>query len=162
MSAGSRAERRALNQRAHAIRRELTDRDYMEARERGDAITWREVWETYAAVPAATVVAELAGLLEPAPVAPVAVAPARKRGGLPPALAELHARYSEARAVWEAGLDEAMAGARRDGKPARGETYIDEERDYRAAHPAPVWREWLQQYGRERRGMAEAAQGAAA
>lgn len=152
----NRAERRDLNRRAHAIRRELTDRDYREARERGESLTWRDVWETYASIPAATVVAELEPLLSPA-VAPVAAAKRARRGRMAPELAELLERYREARAVWEAGLDEAMAGGRRDGRPASGERYTDEERDYRDAHPAPVWREWLEQYGRERRGMAEAA-----
>lgn len=153
MSSQTRAARRELNRAAHAVRRDLTNRDYREAQERGDALTWRDIWETYAAIPAADVVATLAPLLEPVKVAPVKRA---RRGGLPPALQELHARYTEARAVWEAGLDAALAGARRDGKPANGERYTDEERDYRAAHPAPVWREWLQQYGRESRGLAEA------
>lgn len=150
MSIETRAARRELNKRAHAVRRELTERDYREARERGDAVTWREIWETYAGVPASTVMADLAPLLAPVKAPPVK----RSRRGLPPVLRELHDRYTEARNVWEAGLSEALAGARRDGKPANGERYTDEERDYRAAHPAPVWREWLEQYGRESRGLA--------
>ena len=40
-------------------------------------------------------------------------------------------------------FEAAMAGGRRNGRPARGELYTDEERDYRDAHPAPVWRDFL-------------------
>lgn len=157
MTVSTRAARRELNRQAHAVRRELTNRDHREARERGDEITWRAIWETYAAIPAADVMRDLAPLLAATAAAPApAVAVKRARRGLPPHLRELHDRYTEARAVWAAGLEEAMAGARRDGRPANGERYTDEERDYRAAHPAPVWREWLEQYGRERRGLAEA------
>lgn len=54
--------------------------------------------------------------------------------------------YRLALAAWERGLADAVAGGRtlaEGGRPARGERYPDEERDYRAAHPRPSYRDFL-------------------
>ncbi len=138
----TRAERRAANKRAHAIRRELTDADYRQARRDGHALTWREVWDTYAGIPVAVILDQYASLAAPV----VAVKAPRARRSAPAHIQALSAEYRLAREAWERGLDAAIAGGRSTadgGKPARGERYTDEERDYRAAHPAPVWREFL-------------------
>ena len=148
----TRIERKAANKQAHAIRRSCTDTDYRQAKQAGQSITWRQVWDTYASIDTATVIASL-------DVAPVKVKPAvkRKASGRVTAIAS---EYRLARESWEAGLAVAMAGGRtlaEGGKPARGEKYPDEERDYRAANPAPVYRDFLKQAGRESRGIVEAA-----
>lgn len=148
-----RAERREVNQRAHAIRREFTDRDHAELRQAGASVSWGAVWATYAGMSNADVLR----LVVAAPVAPVAeVAPVgRKRRTAPPHVTEARRMFSEAREVWEAGLEEAMAGGRRDGRPARGEKYTDEERDYRDENPAPLFRDFLAAVNADRRAMRE-------
>lgn len=149
-----RAERREVNKRAHAIRREFTDRDHADLKAAGAVTTWGEVWATYAGMSNADVLR----LVVAAPVAPVVdVAPVgRKRRTAPPHVVEARRMFSEAREVWEAGLEEAMAGGRRDGRPARGERYTDEERVYRASHPAPVFRDFLAAVNADRRALREA------
>jgi hypothetical protein len=142
----TRAERKAANKRAHAIRRELTDADYRQAKRDGHELTWREVWDTYAGISPAVILSDYATLTEPvATVEPVARASKGKRPA-PAHIQALSAEYRLAREAWQAGLDAAIAGGRsraNGGKPARGERWTDEERDYRAAHPAPVWRDFL-------------------
>ena len=141
----TRIERKARNKQAHAIRRSCTDTDYRQAKQAGQSITWREVWDTYASIDAATVIASL-------DVAPVKVKPAVKRKSSRRDSA-VTIEYRLARESWEAGLAVAMAGGRslaQGGKPARGEKFPDEERDYRAANPAPVYRDFLKATRRER------------
>ena len=136
----TRAERKAHNKRVHAIRRMCTDADY-KSRPDGDTTTWRAIWDTYAAMDDAAVLT----LDGSSPVAPIARASKPKRKA-PAHIQALSAEYRLAREAWQAGLDAAIAGGRsraNGGKPARGERWTDEERDYRAAHPAPVWRDFL-------------------
>ncbi|GAA3510059.1 hypothetical protein GCM10022234_00300 [Aeromicrobium panaciterrae] len=146
----TRAERKARNKTAHAIRRALTDADYREAKTAGDALTWREVWETYAAIPVDTILRDYAAMAEPAPVKPERV---KVKRSAPRHVQEVGEAYRLARETWEAGLADAMRGARANGKPARGEKYTDEERDYRAAHPAPVYRDFLTAYYADQRDL---------
>ena len=146
----TRADRKAANKAAHAIRRSCTEVDYREAKSAGHSITWRAVWDTYAAIDAVTVISTLGT------PAPVKVAPKPKRKA-PAHVERVAVEYRLAREAWESGLEAAMAGGSRKGKPARGEKYTDEERDYRAAYPAPVYRDFLKQAGREARGMVDAA-----
>lgn len=142
----TRAERKAHNRRVHAIRRMCTDADY-KSRPDGDATTWRAIWDTYAGMADELVLT----LEDTAPTAPAAkVTPAARaakpKRQAPAHIAALSAEYRLAREAWQAGLDAAIAGGRsraNGGKPARGERWTDEERDYRAAHPAPVWRDFL-------------------
>lgn len=159
----TRAERRSRNRAAHAVRRELALKDWREARERGDGVTFGQVWEVYAGTPVDVVLATLAPALAPVPVEPVAVpetAPRRRQA--PGHVREAKRLFDEANAAWLAGLEVAMAGGRRDGRPARGERWTDEERDYRAAHRAPQYAEILSQVCAERRGLAHEAEMAAA
>lgn len=135
----TRAERKAGNKAAHAMRRVATDTDYRQAKQAGESITWREVWDTYASMSNAAVMVELA----PAVVTVTAVAKVRRSRKAPAHIAAMSAEYRLVKAAWDQGLEAAMCGGRIGGKPARGEKYTDEERDYRAAHPAPVWAEWL-------------------
>lgn len=138
----TRAERKAANKRAHAIRRELTDADYRQSKRDGHELTWRAVWDTYAGVPADVILSQYATLTEPVAV----VKPSRVKRPAPAHIQALSAEYRLARESWERGLADAIAGGRSTaagGKPARGERWTDEERDYRAAHPAPVWRDFL-------------------
>lgn len=139
----TRAERKAHNRRVHAIRRMCTDADY-KSRPDGDATTWRAIWDTYAGM-ADELVLTLEHTAPTAPAAKVtpAARAAKPKRTAPAHIAALSAEYRLAREAWEAGLEEAMAGGRRNGRPARGEKYTDEERDYRDAHPAPVWRDFL-------------------
>ena len=146
----TRADRKAANKAAHAIRRTCTELDYREAKQAGHSITWRAVWDTYAAIGTDDVISTLGA---PAPVK-VAVKPKRKA---PAHVERVAAEYRLAREAWESGLEAAMAGGSRDGKPARGEKYTDEERDYREAYPAPVLKDFMRQAGLESRGMVDAA-----
>jgi hypothetical protein len=133
----TRAERKALNKRAHAIRRELTNADYRQAKDRGDGIAWRDIAAVYDAIPAVDVIAmadELARDTAPS-------APAVKRSA-PAHIVRASQSYALALAAWENGLADALRGGRtraNGGRPARGESYPDEERDYREAHPKPSW-----------------------
>lgn len=143
----TRAERRELNRRAHAIRRSIIAEEWAAARARGERATYRDVAPDLEAMTSAELVAAFGGDDDAPAVAAVAVAPApvaRKRVA-PAHIQRLSEEYRLARAAWEDGLAAALAGARPDGKPARGEDprYTDEERDYRAAHPAPVWKDFL-------------------
>lgn len=142
----TRAERSARNKRVHAIRRALTDADYREARAAGTSISWRAVWDTYASLDADAILALEGEAAKPA-AKPAAPAKPRRKRAAPAHVAAASAEYRLAREVWERGLEEAMRGARPDGKPARGEDrrYTDEERDYRAAHPAPVFKTFMQE-----------------
>ena len=92
-------------------------------------------------------------------VAPVKVKPAAKRKSSRRDSA-MTIEYRLARETWQSGLDVAMAGGRtlsQGGKPARGEKYPDEERDYRASNPTPMLGDFMQQAGRESRGLVEVA-----
>ena len=142
----TRTERKARNRQAHAIRRSCTDTDYRQAKQAGQSITWRQVWDTYASIDTATVIASLS-----TPVAPVKVKPAAKRKSSRRDSA-VTIEYRLARESWEAGLAVAMAGGRslaQGGKPARGEKFPDEERDYRAAHPTPMLKNFMRASRRE-------------
>lgn len=137
----TKAERSARNKAAHAIRRAMIDADYRQAKAEGTPLTWREIAAVYDAMPTESVLA--LGL--PAPVDAAPRAPRGNRNA-PAHVTRAQQSFSEARTAWEAGLETALRGARstaEGGKPARGETYTDEERDYRAAHPAPVFRDYL-------------------
>lgn len=149
MSAGmTRAERSARNKRAHAIRRHMTDEDRRTAVADGLELTWRAISDTYAAMSTDEVLSAF-GDLEltdtPATVADV-LEPVKAKRRAPAHIAAASETYHLARAAWEAGLEEALAGGSSlaaGGRPARGESYPDEERDYRAAHPAPVFKDYL-------------------
>lgn len=148
----SKAERRERNKRAHAIRRAFTDADYRQAKADGLTITWRQIADTYSAMSTDDVLAlDLPGSTAPEVIE--AAAPRRKRQA-PAHVREASETYRLARAAWEEGLAEALRGARPDGKPARGEKYTDEERDYRDAHPAPVWADFMRQQGQQREDVA--------
>lgn len=137
----TKAERSARNKAAHAIRRAMTDADYRQAKTEGATITWREVAAVYDTMPTESVLA--LGL--PAPVDATPRAPRGKRNA-PAHVQRAQEAFALARLSWEAGLESAMRGAHTladGGTPANGETYPDEERDYRAAHPAPVFRDYL-------------------
>lgn len=136
---GTRAERKAANKAAHAIRRQLTNEDYRQAKADGLAIAWRDVAAQYDGMPAADILASFGDV--PA-VVPVPAVPRAKRAA-PAHVTAAKESFDLARFAWEAGLAEAMRGARANGKPARGEKYTDEERDYRDAHKAPVFKEFL-------------------
>jgi len=132
----TRVERRAQNRAAHAARRAACNEDYRQARADGLATTWREIWDVYAAIESAAAIELLAPVVKAAP---------KPKRRAPAHIAAVAADYRAARDAWEEGLEAALGGARRSGKPARGEDarYCDEERDYRAAHPAPAYREYL-------------------
>lgn len=137
----TRAERRALNRRAHAIRRGIIAEEWQRARDRGERVTYRDIAVDLEGMTATELVSAF-GQESPGDVD--TAAPVKKRTA-PAHIQRLSEEYRLARAAWEDGLAEALAGARPDGKPARGEDprYTDEERDYRAAHPAPVWKDFL-------------------
>lgn len=139
----TREERRARNRIAHAMRRDATNADYRQAREDGAPIGWRAIWETYASLTNDEIMVALA----PAAVTVPAAVKVRRARKAPAHIAALSAEYRLVREAWEAGLADAMRGARANGRPARGEKYIDEERDYRDANPAPVWSAWLKDMG---------------
>lgn len=156
----SRSERRARNRRAHAIRRAYTEADYRAAREAGQALTWRQVWDTYAAMSTADVLAlevETAAPVAAVPAVPVTGSSKPSKRRAPAHVQEAAEAYRLARQAWEVGLSEALRGANPDGRPARGERYTDEERDYRDAHPAPTYREFLTDAAAARRAAREAA-----
>ncbi len=134
----TKAERSARNKAAHAIRRAMIDADYRQAKADGQTITWRAIAATYDAIPADVV-------LTMAETTPATVTPTPKRGRrtAPPHVARARDAHRLAMEAWTAGLETALRGARRDGRPARGEKYTDEERDYRAAHPCPQYRDFL-------------------
>lgn len=139
----TRAERSARNKAAHAARRRMTDADYATARADGLELSWRQIWDTYAGMDVDTVL-ELEGT--PAAPAPV-LEPVKAKRAAPAHIVAAQAEFALAREVWQAGLDAAIAGGRSTaagGRPARGERYTDEERDYRDANPAPVWRAVLE------------------
>jgi hypothetical protein len=139
----TRAERSARNKAAHAIRRRMTDEDARRAKVEGLSIAWREIADTYAAMSTDDVLAAF-GDADETP-ATVELAPKVKRHA-PAHIQAAQVEYRLARETWQAGLDAAVAGGRtraHGGKPARGERYTDEERDYRASNPAPVWKDFL-------------------
>ncbi len=136
----SREERRGRNKRPHALRRAMTEADVRQARAAGQPLTWRQVWDVYAAMSVDDVLALDA---EHAESAGPQLKSTTGRRQAPPHVQAATEAYRLARAAWEGGLAEALAGANPDGRPARGERYIDEERDYRDAHPAPVFRDFL-------------------
>jgi hypothetical protein len=142
----TRAERSARNKLAHAIRRRMTDEDARRAKVEGLSIAWREIADTYSAMSTDDVLAAFGDDVTPVAESPaVQLAPKVKRSA-PPHIVTAQTEYRLARESWQAGLDEAVAGGRtraNGGKPARGERYTDEERDYRDAHPAPVWKDFL-------------------
>lgn len=156
----TRQERRTLNKRAHAIRRQLTNEDYRTARAAGDGIAWRDIAAVYDGMSAADVIATFDTRQDVAPV--VAVVTGRKptRRKAPAHVARASSAYRLAREAWELGLAAAVAGGRtraEGGRPARGESYPDEERDYRDSHPAPVYSDFLAaEYAAMRAGMVAA------
>lgn len=136
-----------MNRRAHAIRRAMVEADWREAKAAGHELRWRDIAAVYDAMPAAAVLE-----LEAPAVAPAARSSRSKAPGKPKRKAPAHVQraaesFRLARAAWELGLEAAVAGGRTleaGGRPARGESYPDEERDYREANPAPVYREYLE------------------
>lgn len=142
----TRAERSARNKLAHAIRRAMTDQDARQARADGLALAWREIADTYADMSTDDVLAAFGDVLDTPATVEVAPVPAPAKRSAPAHIQAAQVEYRLAREAWETGLAEALAGGRsrrEGGKPARGETYPDEERDYRANHPAPVWKDFL-------------------
>lgn len=135
----TKSERSARNKAAHAIRRAMVDADYRQAKADGQPITWREIAATYDTLPVDAVLTM--GLPEAAP-APAPVKPRGKRPA-PAHVARARDAHRLAMAAWTDGLEAAMSGGRRGGKPARGEKHTDEERDYRAARPCPLYRDFL-------------------
>ena len=148
----TRAERSARNKRAHAIRRMLTDADRAQARAEGLELAWREISDAYATMDTDTVLATFGHMLEGPAKPPVVdeLTPAKvvtRRRSAPAHIARAQETFALARTAWETGLESALAGARstaEGGRPARGETYVDEERDYRDSNPAPVFKTFLQ------------------
>lgn len=143
----TRAERRELNRRAHAIRRAIVREEWQRARAHGARARYRDLEADLETMTPAELVAAF-GEDDPAPVTTTEPTPTRKprRGGTPAHIVRAREAYLPARAAWEQGLADAVAGGStraEGGRPARGETYPDEERDYRAAHPAPVFRDFL-------------------
>lgn len=133
----TKSERSARNKAAHAIRRAMADADYRQAKQEGRPITWREIATTYDAIPADIVLTM--GL----PATDTDPRPAKSRRDAPPHVARARDAHALAMESWSAGLADALRGARRNGKPARGERWTDEERDYRAKNPCPTFREFL-------------------
>lgn len=139
----TRQERRAINKRAHAIRRTMIDADYREFKAAGSDIRWRDVAAQYDAMSAADVLAEFdtGQGQDDAPVLKV-------KGPAPEHIRRASTEYQLALTAWETGLADAVAGGRtraEGGRPARGEDWPDEERDYRAEHPRPVWGDYVTQ-----------------
>lgn len=152
MTTVTRAERSARNKLAHSIRRRLTDADYREARAAGAGMSWLELADAYANMTNDYVISTFGTVLE-APAAPATApaapaAPAAKRTA-PAHVLEAKANYRAARDAWEDKLADAMGGGHAPGdrptRDTRGEDkrYQQEERDFRAAHPAPVYRDFL-------------------
>lgn len=133
----TKSERSARNKAAHAIRRAMADADYRQAKADGATIAWRDIAATYDAIPVDTILTMSETTTEPTPVKPRGKRPA------PAHVARARDAHRLAMEAWTTGLEEALSGARRDGKPARGETMTDEERDYRARRPCPQYREFL-------------------
>jgi hypothetical protein len=133
----TKAERSTRNKAAHAIRRAMIDADYRQAKAEGRELTWRQVAATYDALPTEAVLK----MAEPAPTPTPTPTPTKRPA--PPHVARARDAHRLAMEAWTVGLEAAMRGAHRDGKPARGERFTDEERDYRAAHPCPTFREFL-------------------
>lgn len=158
----TRLERSLSNKRAHAIRRALTQQDYRAARAAGESVLWLSVWSRYEAMSNDVVLMTLSSPTPAAAPAPPAagvvdsVKPEARRRA-PAHIVAVAAEYRLTRESWESGLNDAMAGGSRNGKPARGEKYTDEERDYRAAYPPPVYGDFLKQASAEARGMVDAA-----
>lgn len=159
MDAGvTRAERRAVNRAAHAIRRELTNADYRDARERGDDIRWRDIAAVYDAMPAADVLTVF-GTRQDDDTPDPGSSPAPRKRTAPAHIVAASAEYALALEAWRAGLEAAVAGGRtreNGGRPARGEAYPDEERDYMDAHPKPVWRDFVRETAATMRGTVNA------
>ena len=146
----NRAERSARNKRAHAIRRMLTDQDRAQARAEGLELAWREIADTYATMDTDTVLATFGHMLEhTAPVTPaVELEPVKvtRRRSAPAHVTRAKEVFDLARMAWESQLETAVAGGRTTadgGRPARGEKYTDEERDFRDSNPAPVFKDFL-------------------
>lgn len=154
MSTQTKAERSARNKRAHAIRRALTQADFRAAQADGATISWRQISDTYTAIPVDVILSDYANAPDD-PAGPRAVEmPAKTKRRAPAHIAALQIEYALARETWERGLEDAIAGGRSraaGGRPANGEAYPDEERDYRAAYPAPMWRDFLSQRSAEMR-----------
>lgn len=162
MSAGmTRAERSARNKLAHAIRRRMTDEDYAAAKRDGLELAWRDIADTYAAMSTDDILAAFGDQLEPvAPSAPAVLEPVKAKRRAPAHVTAAAETYRLAREAWEAGLESAIAGGRSlaaGGRPANGETYPDEERDYRDAHAAPVYKDFLAAAYADMRALADEA-----
>jgi hypothetical protein len=134
----TKAERSARNKAAHAIRRAMADADYRQAKADGQPIAWRDIAATYDAISADAILAMTETTTTPATPAPV-----RRKRSAPAHVARARDAHRLAMEAWTAGLEDAIGGGHRDGRPARGEKYTDEERDYRAKRPCPLYRDFL-------------------
>jgi hypothetical protein len=115
----------------------MTNADYRQAKADGATVAWRDIAAVYDAIAAADVIAMQDELQRPAePVARRAPAHMVRASG----------EYALALETWQAGLSAAVAGGRtveHGGRPARGETFTDEETAYRASNPKPVWLDYV-------------------